>query len=96
MLTQTASRYVVRNPDLLSGEPVIAGTKTPIRAIVELWRLGNAPEEITQHLPYLSLAQIFDALSFYLDHQEEIQGYIESNRIPDHKIHPAVRALLEK
>ena len=33
------------------GEPIITGTRTPVRAIVELWRLGVAPEEIPSRLP---------------------------------------------
>jgi uncharacterized protein (DUF433 family) len=51
----------------LQSEPIIAGTRTSVPAIVELWRLGITPEEIPMHLPHLKLAQIFDALSFYLD-----------------------------
>ena len=31
-------------------------------------------------LPHLSLAQIYDALSFYYDHQAEIDADIEANR----------------
>lgn len=84
------SRYVTRKADLPSGEPIIADTKTPVRAIVELWRLGIAPEDIVLHLPHLNLAQVFDALSFYMDNQSEINGYIEKNRIPDNLVHPAI------
>lgn len=91
MATGTSSRYVVRDPALLEGEPVVAGTKTPVRAIVELWRLGVRPEEIPQHMPHLTLAQVFDALSFYADHQPEINEYIERNRVPENLVHPAVR-----
>ena len=40
MTTTTSSRYVTRQPEILSGEPIIAGTRTPVRAIVEIWRLG--------------------------------------------------------
>ncbi|MEM6714160.1 MAG: DUF433 domain-containing protein, partial [Cyanobacteria bacterium P01_C01_bin.147] len=36
-----------------------------------------------------------DALSFYLDHQAEVNGYIERNRVPDDLVHPAVRAILD-
>ncbi|MEA5451281.1 DUF433 domain-containing protein [Leptolyngbya sp. CCNP1308] len=94
MTIQTTSRYVTRNPDILQGEPIIAGTRTTIRAIVSLWRLGTAPEEIPTHLPHLTLAQIFDALSFYLDNQAEINDYIERNHIPDEKVHPSVKAVI--
>lgn len=75
-MATTTSRYVTREPALLHGEPIITGTKTSVRAIVELWRLGIRPEEIPVHLPHLTLAQVFDALSFYADHQTEINEYI--------------------
>lgn len=94
MTTTTGSRYVTRNPDILSGEPIIAGTRTSVRAVVGLWRLGTSPEEIPSQFPHLTLAQVFDALSFYLDNQAEINNYIERNRIPDDLIHPAVREAL--
>ncbi|NJO74087.1 MAG: DUF433 domain-containing protein [Leptolyngbyaceae cyanobacterium RM1_406_9] len=94
MTAQTTSRYVTRKPDVLQGEPIIADTRTTVRAIVGLWRLGTSPEEIPTHLPHLTLAQVFDALSFYLDNQAEINDYIERNRIPEEKIHPSVKAAL--
>jgi uncharacterized protein (DUF433 family) len=63
------------------GEPIIKGIRTPVRSVVGLWRLGIAPEEIPTHLPHLNLAQIFDALSYYIDHQDRINEPIERNRI---------------
>ncbi len=92
MAVETTSRYVTSNPDILHGEPIIVGTRTPVRAIVELWRLGIQPEEISVHLPHLTLAQVFDALSFYADNQPLINGYIERNRVPKELVHPAVRS----
>ena len=92
---QTLSRYVTRNPDILGGEPIIVNTRTSVRAIVGLWRMGTPPEEIqATHLTHLTLAQVFDALSFYLDNQVEINKYIELNQIPDELVHPVVRAAL--
>ncbi len=57
-------------------------------AIVEMWRAGYAPEAIPSELPHLNLAVVFDALSYYSDHQQEINGYIERNRVPDDLIEP--------
>ena len=91
MATPVIHPYIVSDQRLLDGEPVIQGTKTTVRAIVELWRLGTLPEEIPNHLPHLQLTQIFDALSYYSDHQAEINQYIERNRVPDHLVHPIVR-----
>jgi uncharacterized protein (DUF433 family) len=74
--------YIESVPTILSGEPVIKGTRTPVRAIVEHWKLGDSPDEIARNLPHLRLAQIFDALGYYDDHREEIDKYIELNRVP--------------
>jgi uncharacterized protein (DUF433 family) len=93
MVQTTEHLYIVRDEQILRGEPIIKGTRTPIRAIVETWRMGIAPEEISKGLPHLTLAQIFDALSYYSDHQDEINVYIERNRIPDDLIDPLVRDL---
>ncbi len=93
MVQTTEHLYIVRDEQILSGEPIITGTRTSVRAIVETWRMGVAPEEISKGLPHLTLAQIFDALSYYSDHQDEINAYIERNRIPDKLIDPLVRDL---
>ncbi len=85
------TRYITRKSDIASGEPIIAGTRTPVRSIVEMWRLGVSPEEIPLHYPHLTLAQIFDALGFYQDNMAEINAYIERNRVPPESIEPSVR-----
>ena len=93
MVQTTEHLYIVTDQRILNGEPIIKGTRTPVRAIVETWRMGIAPEEIPKGLPHLTLAQIFDALSYYSDRQDEINAYIERNRIPDNLIDPLVRNL---
>lgn len=87
----TAHRYIVTDNQILSGEPIITGTRTPVRAIVEIWRHGVPPEAIPQHLPHLTVAQVFDALSYYSDHQDEINRHIARNHIPDDLIDPLVK-----
>lgn len=91
MTTATRHRYIIHNDQILSGEPIVEGTRTPVRAVVEMWRLGIAPEDIPNRLPHLTPAQVFDALSYYSDHREEVNQYIERNRIPDEIIDPLVR-----
>ena len=93
MTTATGHRYIITDNQILGGEPIILGTRTPVRAIVETWRLGVPAEEIPSALPHLTLAQIFDALSYYSDHQQEINAHIERNRILPHEIDPRVSNL---
>lgn len=91
MTTTTGHRYIAKNDQILSGEPIISGTRTPVRAIVELWRMGILPEEIPTRLPHLTAAQVFDALSYFSDHQEEVNGYIQRNRVPDELVDPLAK-----
>ncbi|MGZ3582955.1 MAG: DUF433 domain-containing protein [Ktedonobacterales bacterium] len=91
MMQQTEHLYIVTDENILSGEPIVVGTRTPVRAIVELWRQGLVPGSIPNHLPHLTLAHVFDALSYYSDHQSEINQRIERNRTPEALIDPFVR-----
>lgn len=74
--------YIVRVDDILSGEPILKGTRTPVRAIVEYWKFGLSPEELARKLPHLRLAHICAALSYYDDHRAEIEHYLALNRVP--------------
>jgi len=91
MVTATEYKYIVKDADILEGEPIIKGTRTSVRAIVENWRLGLSPEEIVIHMPHLTLAQVFESLSYYSDHQELINDYIEKNKVSADKIHPSLK-----
>jgi uncharacterized protein (DUF433 family) len=88
MIQSTEHHYIVKDDEILSGEPIIKNSRTPVRAIVETWRMGVSPEEIHRGMPHLTLAQVFDALSYYSDHQSEINAYIERNQIPDKLLDP--------
>jgi uncharacterized protein (DUF433 family) len=88
MSTLTEHHYITTDEQILSGEPIIRGTRTPVRAIVQLWRQAIAPEEIPRHLPHLSLAQVFDALSYYSYHTSEINAHIERNHVSEELISP--------
>jgi uncharacterized protein (DUF433 family) len=73
--------YVERRPGVCGGEPVIAGTRFPVRSVVtNVYRLGMMPEEMVEAWPYLTLARIHDALSFYHDHRQMIDRAIRENR----------------
>jgi hypothetical protein len=37
------------------------------------------PEELVRSFSHLTLAQVYDALSYYCDHQAEIDAQIEKN-----------------
>lgn len=37
----TEHRSIVTDDRILSGEPIVEKTRTPVRAVAELWRLGQ-------------------------------------------------------
>lgn len=85
------TRYITRDQNILRGEPIVVGSSTPVRTIVEMWRSGMPAEEIIEALPHLTLAQVFDALSFYQDNMAEVNRYIDQNRISEHMVGRVVR-----
>jgi uncharacterized protein (DUF433 family) len=80
-VTATNSSYITRNPAVCGGQPVIAGTRTPVKSIVGYYKLGMSVEEILEGLPHLSPAQVFAALSYYHDQQAEIEQDIADSRV---------------
>ncbi len=76
---RTEHPHIVRLEGIRGGEPVIKGTSISVRTIVERTRLGDKPEQIVADYPYLTLAQVYDALSYYYEHPQEIEQYIAEN-----------------
>jgi uncharacterized protein (DUF433 family) len=74
--------YVVRSPDVCGGRPVIRETRIPVQIIVGYYKLGMTVDEILAEIPHLTAAQVFDALSYYHDHQAEIEASIAAEE-PD-------------
>ena len=81
MSTKTEHPHIVKDKDIVGGSPVIKGTRVPIRAIVGYYTIGLSVEEILEGFPRLTPAQIYDALSYYHDHKDEIDQEIEENKI---------------
>ena len=66
--------------------------KEPVFPFAPLQNCGawvSPPEEILNHFPHLILAQVFDALSYYADHQDATHEIISQNAVPDDLTHPA-------
>lgn len=59
---------------------MIAGTRFPVRSVVQYVLLqGLSPEELVKEFPHLSLAQVYDALSYYYDHRAQIDHEMKAN-----------------
>jgi uncharacterized protein (DUF433 family) len=76
---QTEHPHIVRIEGVCGGRPFIAGTRISVRTIVERMRLSDSPEQIVENYPPLTLAQVYDALSYYHEHESEIEAEIAAN-----------------
>lgn len=72
--------YIVSDNNDCGGSPVIKETKFPVRSVVNyILRQGLSPEEIVGEFSHLTLAQVYDALSYYYDHKEFIDRDLREN-----------------
>jgi uncharacterized protein (DUF433 family) len=79
-VAQTTHPYIVKIEGYQGGEPMVRSAHVTVRTIVEQIRLGTTPEQLVKGYPPLTLAEIYDALSYYYDHTSEIESIIEENR----------------
>jgi uncharacterized protein (DUF433 family) len=85
MVTQQAVGYphITSDERILSGVPIVEGTRTPVRSIVTYFNMGMSVDEILIALPYLNFGLVFSALSYYFDHKAEIDANIAENNDVD-------------
>jgi uncharacterized protein (DUF433 family) len=62
-----------------NGGYYVAGTRISLDSVVCAFNRGESPEGIQEDFPLLKLSQIYGAIAFYLDHQVEIDEYLEES-----------------
>jgi len=86
-----------------NGVPWITGANTKVvEVVLDKMAHDSSPEEMHEQYPHLSLAQIHAALSYYYEHQAEVDAdierrdrYVEALRAeqPDSPLKQRLRAL---
>ena len=74
--TSADLRLIVSNPRVHGGEPVIRGTRVPVRSIALAHEEGLEPEAIAHDFS-VDVAAVQAALAYYAAHQEEIDHIID-------------------
>ncbi len=76
-----------QDEEILGGEPRISGTRIGVRHVAGLIVGGSAsPAQVADQLG-VSLAEIYDALSYYYDHAAEIREFERENESAHEKLH---------
>ena len=55
----------------------IRGSRISLDSIVYNWREGLSAEEIRDNFPTLKLVEVYAAITYYLEHQAEIDHYLK-------------------
>ena len=79
-IIQTDHPHVIKVEGVRGGDPILRESYVSVHAVVEItYRLKQTPQEIVDSYTDMTLAQVFDALSYYHDHKQEIDDIIEAN-----------------
>jgi uncharacterized protein (DUF433 family) len=74
---RTEHPHIVR----VQGIATVRDTRLSVRLIAQMYRAGDAVDDILQTYPHLNAAAVHDAISYYLDHRAEIEQEIAAHRI---------------
>ena len=77
----TEHPHIERRPGVCGGVPIIRNSRITVRHIAVLLKDGASVQEMLETYPHLQASWVHDAISYYLDHREEIEREIEANRI---------------
>lgn len=54
------------------GRYYVRGQRVAVTSLARVWNEGRSPETIRQDFPVLTLAEVYGAITFYLDHRDLI------------------------
>lgn len=57
------------------GEYYVSHTRVPVGVVIASWKRGTPPEQIAEQFPTLSLADVYGVITYYLDHQQELDAH---------------------
>ena len=70
---------IIRIEGVRGGAPITRFAGVSVHAIIGWIRIGQTPEQIREGYPHLSVAELCEALSYYLHHTAEIDGILAEN-----------------
>ncbi|HKZ82664.1 MAG TPA: DUF433 domain-containing protein [Anaerolineae bacterium] len=77
----TEHPHIVRRRTISRERAFLRGTGMPVWLIASFYKAGDSVESILIGYPHLSPAAVHDAISYYHDHQAEIEEEIAEQRI---------------
>ncbi|HZZ43182.1 MAG TPA: DUF433 domain-containing protein [Tepidisphaeraceae bacterium] len=66
-------QHITTTLGVCGGKPCITGTRIRVWDIAVLTQSGQSPDEILHAYPHLTLSDVYAALTYYYDNQDEIE-----------------------
>ena len=86
-------QLIVASPDIRRNRPRMAGTGVTVQRVVGWYKLGLTPEEISDRIGHLNLAQVHAALAYYHANRGQVETDLAAEEAEDDE---AVRAYLAR
>lgn len=58
------------------GRILVADSRVSLDSVVHHYKLGASAEQIAQKFPALDLADVYAAITYYLNHKEAVEEYL--------------------
>lgn len=83
---------ITTSPVIRGGRPIVAGTGVTVQRVVGWYKLGLTPEEISDRLGHLSLAQVHAALAYFHANRDQIEAQITADEAEGDRLEHALFA----
>ncbi len=70
----------------IDGVIQVGKTRVTLDTVVNVFNQGMTAEEIVYRYSSLKLADVYATISFYLNHQQEVEEYLQQRRSQSHEI----------
>jgi uncharacterized protein (DUF433 family) len=92
-----SKEHITKTPGVCGGKACIAGHRIRVMDVV-VWHehRGMSPEEIVTVFPSITLADVYAALAYYLDHREDVEAEFRHEEEMAEKYRPKVPSKLQQ
>lgn len=70
----------------------IGDSRVSLESVVHHYKLGAAAEQIAQKFPALDLADVYAAISYYLNNEETVEEYLRQQEVRGDEIQQTIES----
>ncbi|MGK7928812.1 MAG: DUF433 domain-containing protein [Spirulina sp.] len=70
----------------IDGVVRVGKTRVTLETVVTVFKQGATAEEIVYRYPSLKLADVYSTIAYYLNHQQEVESYLQQRQQEAEKI----------